>query len=203
MKPLTQFGNVAFWSTDEYTYNEVEQARLKRRSLFGLTSATIFVVNMNVRKISIQSYGLIEESISSSYANTITNNVRGYATRGDYCGTASNAYYQILQVLEGNRIAQPMKYFSNACIALMLGLIIMISAVFRHSSSFIRPSVSTLLAYTVGGAVTAYALKRVLTGSERRYSPVTSSSSGSSCSSCGGGGGGGCSSCGSGGSSSF
>ena len=96
MKPLTQFGNVAFWSTDEYTYNEVEQARLKRRSLFGLTSATIFVVNMNVRKISIQSYGLIEESINSSYANTITNNVRGYATRGDYCGAASNAYNQIL-----------------------------------------------------------------------------------------------------------
>ena len=203
MKAVTQYGNVAFWSTNEYTRQEVEQARLKRRELFGLTSGTIFVVNMNVRKISLQNYGFIESLLPSSKANTITNNVRNYATRGDYYGCASGAYRQVVTLMEGNRIAQPMKYLSNACIALMLGLMLMLLLVFRHASSFVKPSTKELLTAAGAGAVSVFALNTVKTGSERKYSPPSSDSGGSSCSSCGGGGGSSCSSCGSGGSSSF
>ena len=211
MKAITKYGNAAFWSTDTYTSQEVEQARLKRRELFGLTSGTIFVVNMGVRKISLQNYGYIESLLPSSYANTITNNVRNYATRKDYYGCASRAFSQVLTLMEGNRIAQPMKYMSNASIALMLGLMIMLLQVFRHASSFTRPNVRTLIAASAAGALSVFALNAVVTGSERKYSPP-SSSSGSSCSSCSSGGsscsscssgGSSCSSCGSGGSSSF
>lgn len=205
MKPLTRYGNAAFWSTEEYTRQEVEQARLKRRELFGLTSGTIFVVNMNVRKISLQNYGYIESLLPSSKANTITNNVRNYATRKDYYGCASRAFGQVLSLMEGNRIAQPMKYLSNACIALMLGLLLMLLLVFRHASSFVRPAAGEVLAAAGAGALSLYALSALKTGDDRRYSPPSSdsgSSGGSSCSSCGGGGSS-CSSCGSGGSSSF
>ncbi len=204
MKPLTRYGNAAFWSTEEYTRQEVEQARLKRRELFGLTSGTIFVVNMNVRKISLQNYGYIESLLPSSKANTITNNVRNYATRKDYYGCASRAFGQVLSLMEGNRIAQPMKYLSNACIALMLGLLLMLLLVFRHASSFVRPGAGEVLAAAGTGALSLYALNALKTGDDRRYSPQSDSSDsgGSSCSSCGGGGSS-CSSCGSGGSSSF
>ena len=36
MKPLTKYGNIAFWTTTEKSYNEIEQARLKRKELLHL-----------------------------------------------------------------------------------------------------------------------------------------------------------------------
>ncbi len=196
MRPITRFGSVAFWTTDEYTRNEVEQARLKRRELFGLESGVILVINMNVRKVSIQSYGLINETISAAQANTITNNVRGYLTRGQYYEGASTAFGQIGRLLEGGVIPQPMKYLSNACIALMLSLILMLPLAFRYASTFRK---GDPLKMVEAGAL-------AFTGAAARYLCETrterpKSSGGSSCSSCSSGSS--CSSCGSGGSSSF
>ena len=42
MKPVTAYGNAAFWTTEEYAYNEIDQARLKRKELFNSCSKTAF-----------------------------------------------------------------------------------------------------------------------------------------------------------------
>ena len=199
MMPLTEYGSVAFWSTREDASDELEQARLKRRELFELSSGSIFVINMNLRKVTIQSYGAMYDVITSSRANSITNNVRNYLTRGEYYAASRMAFSQMNSLMHGNRIAQPMKILSNACIALMVGLMLMLQRVFRYASTFRKPSVpqivgATALAFTAGAAV--------CTGSKKRYSPRSSDSGGSSCSSCSSGGSS-CSSCGGGGSSSF
>ncbi|MBQ4016478.1 MAG: TPM domain-containing protein, partial [Oscillospiraceae bacterium] len=78
MQPLTAYGNVAFWSTREYASDEVEQARLKRRALFDLESGSILVISMEIRRVSIQSYGAMYEVLTPARANSITNNVRNY-----------------------------------------------------------------------------------------------------------------------------
>ncbi len=200
MEPITEFGNVAFWTTNEYTNNEVEQARLKRRSLFELESGVIFAINMKVRKLTIQSYGRIYTDITVQRANSITNNVRSYATNGDYYGAASRAYQQIHAVLNGNRIAQPMKHFSNVCLALMLGLILAMQNVFRRISSFHRAPPEKMLLFPNRPLLTHLDTDYLVT--ERTYSPPSNDSGSSSCSSCSSGGSS-CSSCGGGGSSSF
>ncbi|MBQ6612079.1 MAG: TPM domain-containing protein [Oscillospiraceae bacterium] len=197
MLPLTAYGNVAFWSTREYASDEVEQARLKRRALFDLESGSILVINMEIRRVSIQSYGAMYEVLTPARANSITNNVRNYLTRGEYYIASQKAYSQMNSLLRGNRIAQPMKHLSNACIALMVGLILMIGRVFRLSSTFRKEDE----AQVIGATALAFAAAAVVNrGQKREYSPP-SSDSGSSCSGCSSGSS--CSSCGGGGSSSF
>ena len=199
MQPLTAYGSVAFWSTDESASNEIEQARLKRRDMFGLESGSIFVINMKLRKVTIQSYGKMYDVLSVSRANSITNYVRGYLTRAEYYAGAQAAFLQMNSLMRGDRIAQPMKHLSNACIALMVGLMVMLGFAFRSASTFRRSEE----AQTVAATAFAFAAASVV-GLEaiREYKPQ-SDSSGSSCSSCSSGGGSSCSSCGGGGSSSF
>ena len=197
MQPLTEYGSVAFWSTREYASDEIEQARLKRRSLFDLESGTILVINMEIRRVTIQSCGAMYEVLTSSRANSITNNVRNSLTRGEYYAAAQKAYSQMNSLMVGNRIAQPMKHFSNACIALMVGLMLMLGRVFRSSTTFQKSDMAQVIGATALAFTTAAVVNR---GQKREYSPP-SSDSGSSCSSCSSGSS--CSSCGGGGSSSF
>ena len=197
MLPVTEYGNLAFWSTDAYASNEIEQARLKRKELFGFESASIFAVNMNIRRVSIQSYGEMYDVITKSRANTITNNIRNYLTREDYYNGARIAFEQIGTLMHDGRIPQQMKYLSNACIALLIALMVLLRVVIRRASTLLRPEV----VHIGGGEPVLSDIVSFRTGETRTYSPP-SSDSGSSCSSCGGGGSS-CGGCGGGGSSSF
>ncbi len=47
-----------------------------------------------------------------------------YASGGDYFSCADEAFQQIFALLQGNRIAQPMKYISNALLAVILALLL-------------------------------------------------------------------------------
>ncbi len=51
MTPLTEYGNIIFWSTDVHKTDYIDQARVKRRSLYDLDSAAILMINMNTRKV--------------------------------------------------------------------------------------------------------------------------------------------------------
>ena len=135
MKPLTAYGNVAFWTTREYAYDEIEQARVKRLDLFRYESAAIFVINMDIRKLTIQSYGLINQYVTDSKARSITDNVKHYATDQNYYQAAKEAYAQMLAVVQGEMIPEPMKYASYAVLALMVGLIAALAFVFSKRAN--------------------------------------------------------------------
>ncbi|MBQ3284796.1 MAG: TPM domain-containing protein [Ruminococcus sp.] len=130
MIPITDYGHIVFWSTSEYTFDEIEQAKNKRYNLYGNDSSGIFAVNMKARKVTFQSDGAIYSMVSSSLARSITDNVSHYASTGDYYQCAAEAYDQILTVLQGNRIAEPMKYISFIVIGLMLSFVIVVGIVF-------------------------------------------------------------------------
>ena len=186
---------------DSYAFDGIDQARLKRKELFEFDSACIFAINMNVRKITIQSYGKINESITDSYARSITDNVKNYATAGNYFNCASAAFSQMLDVCENRSISEPLKVSGYIIISLMLGFIIAIGIAFskKHNpmlQSWMFEDNSRYKA--VGGLkseIEAYLIKETTV-----YRPPSDSGSsgGGGCSSCSSGGG-----CGSGGSASF
>lgn len=125
MGPITAYGNVAFVSIDYNPYYSVEDyAQNYGDSLFGNESYTIFVIDMDYRKICIYSDGDIYKTITKAYANTITDNVYTYASDGEYYACAAHAFEQINTLLDGRTIAQPMKYISNALLAIALALLI-------------------------------------------------------------------------------
>ncbi len=134
MKPITQYGNIAFWSTDLRTTDELDQARRKRLELFDYASAGIFVINMDARKVTVQSYGDINSYITDSVARSITDNVSHYAAVKSYCSAAKEAYQEMYRVIKGEYVPEPMKITGYIVISLILGLTLTLSVVF--SSGF-------------------------------------------------------------------
>lgn len=220
MQPLTKYGNIAFWTTKAAASSEIDQARLKRKELFEYESAGIFAINMNMRKLTIQSYGEINNFVNDSLARSITDNVSKYATSKNYYSCAKNAFSQMLDVCENRRINESMKVTGFAVLSVMAGLIIALGVAFskRHNPLQAENSQKGLVYQAEGGFAPGATVRRVSSKTVHRAprvvvssggsscsscssgsscSSCSSGSSGSSCSSCGGGG------CGSGGSSSF
>lgn len=125
MEPITAYGNVAFVSIDYNAYHSVESyAENYGYSHFRNESYTLFVIDMDYRKVCVYSDGAIYDTITKAYANTITDNIYSYASDAEYYECAYHAFDQINTLLEGRTIAQPMKYISNALLAVVLALLI-------------------------------------------------------------------------------
>ena len=75
---------------------------------------------MDNREIYIFSDGRNYNVITSNKAYSITDNVYRLATNEKYYECASKAFTQIEALLEGKRIAEPMRYISNAFIAITI-----------------------------------------------------------------------------------
>lgn len=196
MKPVTEYGSIAFWSTDQAARDEIDQARLKRKELFEFESASVFVINMGIRKLTIQSYGDIYDNINDSYARSITDNISHYATDQKYYNAASEAYQQIYKVMNGLDIPEPMKIAGYVIMSIIIGLTVALSLAFSAKYNPIRELPIDAAGIQGSGTFSKKGCKKTISKEERAIS--TSSHSGGGCSSCGGGGG-----CGGGGSSSF
>ncbi len=189
MQPITAYGNVAFVTTDRNQGTSGDFAKMRYRKYFGRESGTLFLIDMRNRNIWIYSDGAVYRTVTRGYADTITDNVYRYASQGEYYECAAEAYREILELLEGNRIAQPMKYISNALLALILALFANLGLA-SHVSRLHRPSRRELLS-------SAEKVLRVTrptityTHETRAYDPVSSGSSGGSGGGGSGGGGGG------------
>lgn len=186
MEKITEWGNVAFKTIDDNIYVETKYyAEAYYNDTFGGSSATVFLIDMDKRNIWIYSGGKIYKTITKSYAYTITDNVYRYASDGKYYECSSEAFKQIYALLNGQKIAQPMKYISNAFLAVILALIINYFIVRKFSSpqkvkrQELLRSMMYHCAVNEPNANFKYQTKK--------YDPPSSSSHGSS----GGGGGGG------------
>ena len=192
MQDITVYGNAAFKSIDTNSSSTQNYAESYYRSLFGTDSGTLFLIDMDNRNIWIHSDGAGYKVITSSYADTVTDNVYRYASRGNYYECAAEAYREIYALLEGDRIAQPMKYISNALLAMILallinfGLVVFFTRLRKPGENAILSSIEKKFTFTKPNAVYTHQTKV--------YDPVSSgsgSSSGGSGGSSGGGGGGG------------
>lgn len=199
MEEITAYGNAAFVSLDSNYTSTESYAKEHYRQLFGSDSGTMFMIDMYNRNIWIHSNGSIYRTITNSYADTITDNVYTYASDQDYYGCASEAYTQIATLLAGRRIAQPMKYISNALLALIAALLINYFIVRTFSRS--RKASENEILENIYTQCSVEHPQSSFIRQKKTYSPPSSSDSSSGDSSGGGssGGGGGSSSGGGGG----
>ena len=189
MAEVTPYGHAAFVSVDSNYTSAGSYAEDCYYGFFGYESGTLFLIDMDNREIYIYSDGDVYKTITKSYANTITDNIYTYASDAEYFACAYKAFEQIVTLLEGNKIAQPMKYASNAFLALLLALLINYFVV-KLTSAAKKPTERELLEATKHRCSLANA-SAVHTHTTKKYDPPSSSSSGGGGSRGGGGGGGG------------
>lgn len=189
MKGITQYGHAIFKTVDENSSSVGGYAERFYQSKFGRDSGTIFLIDMDNRKIWIYSDGEVYKVITKSYADTITDNVYRHASAADYYYCASKAFQQITELLSGHRIAQPMKYISNFLLSLVVGLLINFGIATFLSKAWNAEDKELLS--VAKNELRCINRENILVHSESIYSPVSSSSGGSSGGSGGGGGGGG------------
>ena len=191
MAPLSKYGNIIFKTINENNSTTKSYASNYYHNNFGTESGTVFLIDMDNREIYIFSDGNNYTYITSDKAYSITDNVYRYASDGNYYECARKAFSQIKDVLEGRKISEPMRYISNAFIAITLASFINFFIVMFHSkikTSKDKEIISNCKINFEIGEIGAHK-----TGTKRVYSPQ--SDGGSS----GGGGGGGGSSGGGGG----
>lgn len=177
MKPITAYGNVAFVSISENPqYSTQAYAKSYYQNRFGYSSGTVFLIDMEERYIYIYSDGAIYKTVTTSYANTITDNAYSYASSGDYLHCATKSYEQIYSLLEGKRIAQPMKYICNALLSIAVALLINYFLVMMLSRSR-KASAAELINASLHKTDINDARANFV-NQTKRYSPQSSSSSG-------------------------
>ena len=154
MKSLTQYGNVMFASVRQTAIKDpTSLARnVYERSFGSRSSGTLFLIDMGARNITLFNSGSNYDVISRTDANVITDNVYRFASGGKCYEAASEAFRQSKALLEGRKIARPMKYINNALLALILSIMIMyllISSrtIFKTRSADAMPLVSTTTCY--------------------------------------------------------
>ncbi len=201
MQGITAYGSAAFLTTDSNAASTESLARSYYMERFGTASGTVFVIDMDNRNIWIHSDGAVYKVITSAYADTVTDNVYRYASNGDYYGCAREAFAEICALLEGQRIAQPMKYISNALLAMILallanfGLVICFTRLRKPGENVLLSNVYRRFRFTKPNAIYTHQTKT--------YDPAFGGGGGGSGGSSGGSSGGGGGSSGGGGGHSF
>ena len=187
----TEFGDMVVLTTNENSYGNSESATDSYCEAFyqkfsKKDNCVIFCIDMKTRYILVYSAGsVVEDNLTRSKCDTITDNVYKYASDKNYYQCASSAYDQIGRVLNGMHIAQPMKVVSNLFIAFVVGFVIMyLIAVGKSKVS--KTSDSELLKYAAV-SFSANNPRDDVTGTTKTYVPRSSGSSGGGRS--GGGGG--------------
>jgi len=199
MKPLTEFGHIAFVSIDENQWSTSSFADDYYHDHYNTESGSILLIDMDNREIYIFSDGNNYRVITNSKAYTITDNIYTFASREEYYNCAAKAFDQMQQLLMGRKIAEPMRNTSNIFVAITLSFFI--SFIIVLSKTKIKRASNRDILKNCDITFNIGETNAVKTGTHREYSPVSDSSGGGS--SGGGGGGGGGGSSGGGGGHSF
>ena len=203
MRPLLEYGNIAFKSIDNNPYSFAERyASNYYHSKFQTESGTLFLIDMQTRNIYIFSDGANYRVITKDKAYIITDNIYTYASNERYYQCAYNAFDQIETLLKGGKILEPMRYITNALVSITIGSFIAFYIAIKMTS--IKRVTDKELINCMNRQIIVNSIIGRKTGTHRVYSPQSDGgSSGGGSSGGGGGGGGGGGSSGGGGGHSF
>jgi len=163
MLPITEYGNVLFISA----YPSGMSSTAYANSLFWDISrgdSALFMIDMYNREISLFTTGKVKNTVSYAYCNSITDNVYRYASKGNYYLCASEAYKQAATLLDGGRIAQPMKVICCILLALIISLLVnylLVRATSRNAKSTEEVLMQAVAASAAVSAATVAVTKRV------------------------------------------
>ena len=186
MIPITEYGNAGFVSCSNTETSTVQYSKNLYERLFGTDSGMLLVIDMGNRELYIKNNGKISDVVTNAYSLTISDNIYRYASKGLYYTCASTAYKQAYTLLQGGRIAQPMRYISAALVALIIALTLNY-LILRFAASASKANAQEI----IDAAKVDYRLRgaeAVHDHTSRVYSPVSRSSGGGGGSRGGGGG---------------
>lgn len=144
MKLMTDYADVIFATTSVNDGSARDFAKVVLDRYAVNSSRTAFVIDMDNREIYIFSKGKVYKTITARMAETIADNTYTFATNGQYADCAVEVFLEELTLLEGGRIARPMKYVSNFFMALMLSVLALF-AVMRVTHVVSKPKDEELL----------------------------------------------------------
>ena len=176
MKPLTEYSDIFFRSTDENEYDSTADYAMEyyRDNIGEGCSGTLFVVDMKNRQLYIFSDADALDVITGSYAEAITDNVYDMAHNGDYYGCASQAFSQMYSLWNGQPVATPMKHICCALLAVIISMFATIFVMLRHSMS--AKATEKALLDSIKHSCTINGTTKTLTSTEKKY--VSSSDGG-------------------------
>lgn len=122
MEYVSQYSNVMLYTTDDNPKSVEYLGDKLAQEYFGLAPSVIFIIDMDNREICITAANDAQSAISTSVANTITDNVYSYASDEDYDQCAITAFKQIHAKFRNENIPEPMRYIGNAFLAIMIGV---------------------------------------------------------------------------------
>lgn len=180
MSGITEYGGVAFITNPSLAVYEGYAADLAEYycyELFNGESATVFLIDMYNRRIEIYSTGDIYKVITKGRANGIADNIYSYATDGNYYDCAANAFNQILTILEGGKVAVPMRYATNFLLAVGLVLFFVYLLTMKNRANYNFNQLTNVVIDSERSDLFLHLKKKTLI-SESRTVHVSSSSSG-------------------------
>ena len=190
MERVLPYGNAAFVSVSVNATTTEWLAESKFLEFFGDVSGALLIIDMDNRYIQLIADGAVYKVVTKTRCNEITDNIYTYASKGDYFSCASKAFRQVSGLLEGQRIAAPFRYVTNAFLAVCLALLGNFALMSLQRRKKVAPenalnvkvAVNAASSAVKAGAVAAVALTLL---NQRRTKHVESSGGGRS----GGGGG--------------
>ena len=126
MKPALEYGHIMFVTADEAHSSGINYyaASIYHSYFSNGVSGTMVIIDFYDRDFYIFSDGKNYDVLTTAKANVITDNNYKSLSKADYYEGARNTFAQIITVLGGGRIAEPMKHISNAILAILLGMLI-------------------------------------------------------------------------------
>ena len=190
MEKVLPYGNAAFVSVDVNSSSTEKLAEDKFMEFFGDTSGALLIIDMDNRYIQLIADKDVYKVVTKTRCNEIVDNTYTYASKGQYALCATKVFEQVTKLLEGEHVAAPFRYVTNAflavCIALLGNFALMSlqrrKKVSPENALNVKVAVNAVGSAAKAGAVAAVALTML---SQRKSKHVESSGGGRS----GGGGG--------------
>ena len=168
MRPVLEYANAGFMTYPEggSSRNSATKAQEWGDTTFGSnTRFTVFIIDMTNRHLDIYASRPLSGILTAAEENTIADNVYRAASRGDYAGCAEEAFREITNVLKGEKIATPMKYASNALLALIMAILaafLLISGWIRKEQAVSMPNIIKGAAAGAATVIVGSTLKKVV-----------------------------------------
>ena len=168
MRPILEYANVGFMTYPEggSSQNSATKAQKWGDSTFGSGARfTVFIIDMTTRHLDIYASRPLSGTLTAAEENSIADNVYRYASRKDYAGCAEETFREIRNVLNGEKIATPMKYASNVMLALIMAMLtafLLISGWIRKETAVNMPTVVKAAAAGAATVIVGNTLKKVV-----------------------------------------
>ncbi len=169
MRGITAYANVGFLtypSGGNDTKASATKAQRWGDSVFGSgTRFTVFIIDMRTRHLDIYASRPLAGVLTAAEENSIADNVYKYASNRQYAKCAAETFLQIEKVLKGEKIATPMKYISNALLALIAAILtayLLISGWARKEQAVSMPAIVKGAAAGAATVVLGSKLKKVV-----------------------------------------